>query len=169
MLLASALEINSKHEETCDDAELNDQSSFEEITSHVLLAFGKTCVGTIGCAVAIQCLHNSGDCSEGCQNTAWVYWRVVRHIVQYASQDNVVRKFIKRPILVRVKFVQVDSERQCLRCSIDQTYAGDKDVNIAVVESAYLAHDVASSEHEGSPWEKSGEPPGLVTTLERVS
>ena len=53
MLLASALEINSKHEETRDDAELNNQSRFEEIASHFLLAFGKTCVGTIGCAVAV--------------------------------------------------------------------------------------------------------------------
>lgn len=108
MLLASAMEINSKHEETGDDAELNNQSSLEEIASHLLLAFGKICVGTIGCTVAVQSLHNSGDCSEGSQNTAWVYWRVVRHIVQYASQDNVVRKLIERPILVRVKTVQVD-------------------------------------------------------------
>lgn len=53
MLLASALEVNSKHEETRDDAELNDQSSLEEIASHLLLAFGKICVGTIGCTVAV--------------------------------------------------------------------------------------------------------------------
>ena len=98
-----------------------------------------------------------------------MYWRVVRHIVQDASQDNVVRKFIERPILVRAKFIQVDRERQGLRCSIDQAYTGDKDVEIAVVESAYLAHDVACSEHEGSPWEKSSELPGLVTALGRVS
>ena len=98
-----------------------------------------------------------------------MYWRVVRHIVQYASQNNVVRKLIERPILVRGELVQVERWRQCLRCSIDQAYAGDKDVDIAVVESAYLAHDVASSEHESSPWEKSGELPGLVTTLECVS
>lgn len=95
-----------------------------------------------------------------------MYWRVIRHIVQYASQDNVVGKLIERPIPVRGELVRVDKERQDLRCSIDQAYTGDKDVNIAVVVSAYLAHDVASSEHEGSPWEKSGEPPGLVTTFE---
>ena len=59
MLLASAMEINSKHEETGDDAELNNQSSLEEIASHLLLAFGKICVGTIGCTVAVQGLHNS--------------------------------------------------------------------------------------------------------------
>ena len=53
MLLASALEVNSKHEETRDDAELDNQSSFKEITSHLLLAFGKICVGAIGCTVAV--------------------------------------------------------------------------------------------------------------------
>ena len=70
--MASALEIDSKHEETGDDAELKDQSSLEEIASHVLLAFGKTCVGTIGCTVAVEGLDNGGDCSESSQNTAWV-------------------------------------------------------------------------------------------------
>ena len=98
-----------------------------------------------------------------------MYWRVVRHIVQYASQDNVVCKFIERPVLVSVKMIQVDEERQCLRCSIDQAYAGDKNVYIAVVESTYLAHDIATSKHESSPGKKSSELPGLVMTLERVS
>ena len=85
MLLASALEVNSKHEETGDDAQLDDQGSLEEITSHLLLAFGEIRIGTIGGAVAVQGLHDGGDCAKGCQNTAWVDWRVVRHIVQYAS------------------------------------------------------------------------------------
>ena len=134
-----------------------------------MLAFGKICVGTIGCTVTIQGLHDTGDCSEGSQNTAWVYWRMVRHIVQYASQDNVVCKLIERPVLVSVKIVQVDRESQYLRCSIDQAYAGDIDIDIAVVVSTYFAHDVATSKDEGSPWKKSSELPGFVTTLERVS
>ena len=74
MFLASALEVHSKHEETGDDAELNDQSSFEEIASDLLLAFGEVGVGTIGCTVAVQGLYNAGDCSKGCQNTAGVDW-----------------------------------------------------------------------------------------------
>ena len=90
---------------------------------------------------------------------------MVRHIVQYASQDDVVCKLIERPVLVSFKIVQVDRERQCLRCSIDQAYAGDKDVYIAVVVSTYFAHDVATSKHERSPWKKSSEFPGLVMTL----
>ena len=134
-----------------------------------MLAFGKICVGAIGCTVAVEGLHNTGDRSEGCQNAAWVDWGMVGHIVQYASQDNVVCKLIERASVVRVKMNQVNRERKCLRCSIDQAYAGDKDVDIAVVKSAYLAHNVASSEHEGSPWEKSGELPGFVMTLGRVS
>ena len=169
MLLASALEIDSKHEETDNDPELDNQSSLEEVASHLLLAFGKICVGTIGCSVAVQGLDNTGYCSKRGEDTAWVYWRVVRHIVQYASQDNVVCKLIERPMFVRVGIVQVDRKRQYSRCSIDQAYAGDKDIDIAVVVSAYLAHDVASSEHESSEWEKSSELPGLVTTLGRVS
>ena len=94
---------------------------------------------------------------------------MIRHIVQYASQDNVVCKLIERPVLVSVKIVHVDREPQCLRCSIDQAYAGDKNVDIAVVVSTYFAHDIASSKDEGRPWKKSSELPGLVTTLERVS
>ena len=94
---------------------------------------------------------------------------MIWHIVQYASQDNVVCKLIKRPILVSVKIFQVNREPQCLRCSIDQAYARDKDVDIAVVVSTYFAHDVASSEDESGPWKKSSELPGLVTSLERVS
>lgn len=85
VLLASALEIDSEHDETGDDAELDNQSSFEEVASHLLLAFGEVCVGAVGCTVAVEGLHNTGDCSEGCQNAAWVDWGVVRHIVQYAS------------------------------------------------------------------------------------
>lgn len=65
--------------------------------------------------------------------------------------------------------IRAGREREYLRCSIDQAYAGDKDVDIAIVEGAYLAHDVASSEYAGSPWEKSSELPGLVMTLEHVS
>ncbi len=133
-----------------------------------MLAFGKICVGTIGCTVTVQGLHDTGDCSEGSQNTAWVYWRMVRHIVQYASQDNVVCKLIERPVLVSVKIVQV-GEPQCLRSSIDQAYAGDINVDVAVVVSTYLAHDVATNKHESSPWKKSSELPGFVTALERVS
>ena len=74
MFLASALEVHSQHEETGDDAELNDQSSFEEIASDLLLALGEVGVGTIGCTVAVQGLYNAGDCSKGCQNTAGVDW-----------------------------------------------------------------------------------------------
>ncbi len=158
------MKIDSKHDETGDDAELNNQRSLEEIASDLLLAFGKIGVGTVGCTVSIQGLHNTGDCSEGSQNTPGVYWRVVRHIVQYASQDNVVCKLAERPVLVRAEIVRVARERQGLRCSIDQAYAGDKNVDIAVVVSTYLAQDVATSEHEGSPWKKSSELPGLVTT-----
>lgn len=53
VLLASAMEVDSKHDETGDDAELNNQSSLKEVASHLLLAFGKICVGTIGCSVAV--------------------------------------------------------------------------------------------------------------------
>ena len=74
MLLASALEIDSKHDETGDDADLDNQSSLEEVASHLLLAFGEVCVGAIGCTVAVESLHNAGDCSESCQNAAWVKW-----------------------------------------------------------------------------------------------
>ena len=74
MLLASALEVNSKHEETGDDAQLDNQCSLEEIASHLLLAFGKIGVGTVGCTVTVQGLYNAGDCSKGCQNTAGVDW-----------------------------------------------------------------------------------------------
>ena len=104
------MEVDSKHEETGDNAELDNQSSLEEIASYLLLTFGKTCVGTIGCTVAVQGLHDTGYCSEGSQNTAWVYWRMVRHIVQYTSQDNVVCKLIERPIHVRAEIGQVDRE-----------------------------------------------------------
>ena len=74
MLLASALEVNSKHEETGDDAQLDNQGSLEEIASHLSLAFGEICVGAIGGAVTVQGLYNAGDCSKGCQNTAGVDW-----------------------------------------------------------------------------------------------
>ena len=94
---------------------------------------------------------------------------MVRHIVQYAPQDNVVGKLIERPVLVSVKIVHVDREPQCLRCSIDQAYAGNKNVDIAVVVSTYFTHDVATSEDESGPWKKSSELPGLVTTLECLS
>ena len=169
MFLASALEIYGKHDEAGDDAELDNQCSLEEIASHLLLAFGKICVGTVSCTVAVQGLHNTGDCSESSQNTARMYWRVVRHIVQYASQDNVVCELIERPILVSAKIVQVARERQCLRCSIDQAYAGDENIDIAVVVSTYLAHDIATSKHESRPWKESGELPALIMTLGRVS
>ena len=98
-----------------------------------------------------------------------MYWRVVRDIVQYASQDNVVCELIERPVLVSAKIVQVNRERWCLRCSIDQAYAGDKDIDVAVVVSTYLAHDIATSKHKSRPWEKSSEFPALVMTLGRVS
>ena len=98
-----------------------------------------------------------------------MYWRVVRHIVQYASQNNVVCELIERPILVSAKTVQVDRERWCLRCSIDQAYAGDKNIDVAVVVSTYLAHDVATSKHKSRPREKSSELPALVMTFGRVS
>ena len=94
---------------------------------------------------------------------------MVRHIVQYASQDNVVCKLIERPVLVSVKVVHVNRERRCLRCSIDEAYAGDVDIDVAVVVSTHLAHDVASSKHESSPWKKSSELPALVMTLASVS
>ena len=94
---------------------------------------------------------------------------MVRHIVQYASEDNVICELVEWPILVRVKLVRIDKESQCLRCSIDQANAGDEDVDIAVVESTYLAHNVATSEHQRSPREESRELPGLVTTLRSVS
>ena len=94
---------------------------------------------------------------------------MVRHVIQYASEDNVICELVEWPILVRVKITRIDKKRRCLRCSIDQANAGDEDVDIAVVESTYLAHNVASREHQRSPREESRELPGFVTTFERVS
>ena len=53
MFLASALEVKSKHEETGDDAQLDNQGSLEEIASHLLLAFGEIRIGTVGCTVTV--------------------------------------------------------------------------------------------------------------------
>lgn len=80
-LVAFAMEIYGEQDEARDDAELDDQSCFEEITPNVLFAFGEIGVGAVRGAVAVESFHDAGYGAKGGQNPPRMNWGVIWDVV----------------------------------------------------------------------------------------
>lgn len=79
--VASSVKIYGEHHEAGNNPELYDQGSLQEVSSHLLFAFWEVRVRAVGGTVPVESLNDARYRPEGCQNAAWVYWRMIGNIV----------------------------------------------------------------------------------------